>query len=46
VDITHKVDNSNWTTTIKAGIRAIRGQVIKVTTDGDNSFELETVKYT
>ena len=46
VDITHKIDNSNWTTTIKAGIRAIRGQVIKVTTDGDNSFELETVKYT
>ena len=46
VDVTHKVDSSNWTTTIKAGIRAIRGQVIKVTTDGDNAFELETVKYT
>lgn len=44
VDITHKVENGNWTTTIKAGVRSIRGQVIKFTTDGINEYTINTIK--
>jgi hypothetical protein len=43
VDISHKVDSANWTTTIKAGIRSIRGQSIKFTTDGVNEYTINVV---
>ena len=38
VDIVHKIEGGNWTTTIKAGIRSIRGQNIKFTNDGINEY--------
>lgn len=38
VDVSHKVENGNWTTTIKAGIRSIRGQKLKFTTNGVNEY--------
>ena len=41
VDVSHKVDAGNWTTTIKAGIRSIRGKKIKVTTDGINENTID-----
>jgi hypothetical protein len=41
VDVSHKVDASNWTTTIKAGIRSIRGKKLKVTTDGINEYTID-----
>jgi len=45
VDVSHKVDAGNWTTTIKAGIRSIRGKKIKVTTDGINENTIDnTIK--
>ena len=43
VDVSHKVDSANWTTTIKAGIRSIRGQSIKFTTDGVNEYTINVV---
>lgn len=44
VDISHKIEGGNWTTTIKAGIRSIRGQSIKFTTDGVNEYTINTIK--
>lgn len=38
IDVSHKLDNGNWITTIKAGIRSIRGKKIKFTTDGINEI--------
>jgi hypothetical protein len=43
IDVSHKVDGGNWTTTIKAGIRSIRGQTLKFTTDGVNSYTINAV---
>ena len=43
VDVSHKVDSVDWTTTIKAGIRSIRGQSIKFTTDGVNEYTINVV---
>ena len=43
VDVSHKVDSDDWTTTIKAGIRSIRGQSIKFTTDGVNEYTINVV---
>jgi hypothetical protein len=40
VDVSHKVDAGNWTTTIKAGIRSIRGKSITFTTDGINEYKI------
>jgi len=40
VDINHKLDAGNWTTTIKAGMRSIRGKEIKFTTDGINEYTI------
>ena len=40
VDVTHKIENGNWTTTIKAGIRSIRGKAITFTTDGVNEYTI------
>jgi hypothetical protein len=44
VDIQHKVESGNWTTTIKAGIRSIRGQTLKFTTDGINEYTINGVQ--
>ena len=44
VDVSHKVEAGNWTTTIKAGIRSIRGQEIAFTTDGINEYSINTRK--
>ena len=44
VDVSHKVDAGNWTTTIKAGIRSIRGQSISFTTDGINEYSINIIK--
>jgi len=44
VDVSHKVDAGNWTTTIKAGIRSIRGQSISFTTDGTNEYSINIIK--
>ena len=45
VDVSHKVDGGNWTTTIKAGIRSIRGKKIIFTTDGINEILVDnTIK--
>lgn len=44
VDVSHKVENGNWTTVIKAGIRSIRGQSIKFTSDGINEYEINIIK--
>jgi hypothetical protein len=44
IDISHKIDSGNWTTTIKAGIRSIRGKVVKFTTDGVNEYTINTTK--
>ena len=45
VDVSHKVENGNWTTTIKAGIRSIRGKKITFTTDGINGYTIDnTIK--
>ena len=44
VDVSHKVDGGNWTTTIKAGIRSIRGQSIKFTTDGINEYTINATQ--
>ena len=44
IDITHKVENGNWTTTLKAGIRSIRGQTIKFTTDGINEYSINVIQ--
>lgn len=45
VDVSHKVENGNWTTTIKAGIRSIRGKKLTFTTDGINSIPIDnTIK--
>ncbi len=41
IDVSHKVDSGNWTTTIKAGIRSIKGKKIKVTTDGINEYIID-----
>ena len=43
VDISHKIDAGNWTTTIKAGIRSIRGQTLNFTTDGVNVYTIKGV---
>ncbi len=40
VDISHKLDAGSWTTTIKAGMRSIRGKEIKFTTDGINEYTI------
>ena len=42
VDINHKLDAGNWTTTIKAGMRSIRGKEIKFTTDGINEYTINS----
>jgi hypothetical protein len=44
VDVSHKVEAGNWTTTIKAGIRSIRGQSISFTTDGINEYSINIIK--
>jgi len=44
VDISHKIDAGNWTTTIKAGIRSIRGKTIIFTTDGINEYKINAIK--
>jgi hypothetical protein len=44
VDISHKLENGNWTTVIKAGIRSIRGQKIKFTTDGINEYTINAIE--
>jgi hypothetical protein len=44
VDVSHKVESGNWTTTIKAGIRSIRGQSISFTTDGINEYSINIIK--
>ena len=44
VDVSHKIENGNWTTTIKAGIRSIRGQTISFTTDGTNEYSINIIK--
>ena len=44
VDISHKIENGNWTTVIKAGIRSIRGQQIKITTDGINERTINVIE--
>jgi hypothetical protein len=44
VDISHKVESGNWTTTIKAGIRSIRGQSISFTTDGTTEYSINIIK--
>ncbi len=43
-DISHNLADGNWTTTIKAGIRSIRGQSITFTTDGVNEYSINTIK--
>jgi hypothetical protein len=43
IDVSHKVDAGNWTTTIKAGIRSIRGQTLNFTTDGVNVYTIKGV---
>lgn len=43
IDVSHKIDSGNWTTTIKAGIRSIRGQTLKFTTDGINEYTIKGV---
>ena len=40
VDVSHKIDAGNWTTTIKAGIRSIRGKSVTFTTDGINEYKI------
>jgi hypothetical protein len=40
VDVSHKIDNGNWTTTIKAGIRSIRNKAVTFTTDGINEYKI------
>jgi len=43
IDVSHKLESGNWTTTIKAGIRSIRGQTLKFTTDGVNEYTINGV---
>ena len=38
VDVSHSVQDGNWITTIKAGIRSIRGREIKFK-DGKDAYE-------
>ena len=40
VDVSHKIDSGNWTTTIKAGIRSIRNKAVTFTTDGINEYKI------
>jgi hypothetical protein len=44
VDVSHKIDNGNWTTTIKAGIRSIRNKAVTFTTDVINEYKPSLIK--
>lgn len=45
IDVSHKIDASNWTTTIKAGIRSIRGRKnVSITFDGDKYEPIKTIE--
>ena len=44
VDVSHKIEGGNWTTTIKAGIRSIRNKSVTFTTDGINEYTINPIK--
>lgn len=41
VDVSHHLEQGDWTTSIKANMRPIRGQDLLYTTDGTNSYTIK-----